>query len=148
MQQNILIESLMNNRHILMADDDADDRFLVQAAFEDNAVANPIIFFEDGEQLLNYLSQSEDDATPLLILLDLNMPKRDGREVLKTLRSNATWNVIPIIIFSTSNAPDDVNTAYQLGANCYIIKPSSYEGLKEAVQNIQNFWLRTVTLPA
>ena len=130
-----------------MADDDADDRFLVQAAFEDNAIPYPVVFFEDGEQLVNYLSQPDSGTNPLLILLDLNMPKRDGREVLKAIRNNATWNAIPIIIFSTSNAPDDVNTAYRLGANCYIIKPSSYEGLKEAVMNIQKFWLHTVTLP-
>lgn len=137
----------MSTRQILMADDDADDRFLVQAAFEDNNIPNPVVFFEDGEQLINHLSQNDLNDNPLLILLDLNMPKRDGREVLKLLRSNKVWNAIPIIIFSTSNAPDDVNAAYQLGANCYIIKPSSYEGLKEAVLNIQKFWLNTATLP-
>jgi CheY-like chemotaxis protein len=140
--------AILNTRQILMADDDADDRFLVQAAFEDNAIPNSITFFEDGEQLIDYLSDSDRGINPLLILLDLNMPKRDGREVLRLLRSNQLWNTIPIIIFSTSNAPDDVNTAYQLGANCYIIKPSSYEGLKEAVLNIQKFWLNTATLPA
>ncbi|TDE16894.1 response regulator [Dyadobacter psychrotolerans] len=137
----------MVNRQILMADDDADDRFLVQAAFEDNGIPNPVVFFEDGEQLVNYLTDTDNDISPLLILLDLNMPKRDGREVLQMLRGNLVWNAIPIIIFSTSNAPDDVNAAYQLGANCYIIKPSSYEGLKEAVMNIQRFWLHTATLP-
>jgi CheY-like chemotaxis protein len=139
---------MMNTRQILMADDDADDRFLVQAAFEDNAIDNAIVFFEDGEQLIAHLSEGGDNQNPLLILLDLNMPKRDGREVLKLLRGNKEWNAIPIIIFSTSNSPDDINAAYQLGANCYIIKPSSYEGLKEAVLNIQKFWLNTATLPA
>jgi len=137
----------MSTRQILMADDDADDRFLVQAAFEDNSIPNPVIFFEDGEELITHLSQNGLEENPLLILLDLNMPKRDGREVLKLLRGNKVWNAIPIIIFSTSNAPDDINAAYQLGANCYIIKPSSYEGLKEAVLNIQKFWLNTATLP-
>jgi len=138
----------MINRKILMADDDADDRFLVKAAFDDNNISNPVVFFEDGEQLINYLSEKDEDNSPLLVLLDLNMPKRDGREVLKLLRSNAGWFAIPIIIFSTSNSPDDVNYAYQNGANCYIIKPSSYEGLKEVVMNIQKFWLNTATLPA
>lgn len=137
----------MINRQILMADDDADDRFLVKAAFDDNNIINPVVFFEDGEQLVNYLSEKDEDNNPLLVLLDLNMPKRDGREVLKILRSNAGWFTIPIIIFSTSNSPDDVNYAYQNGANCYIIKPSSYEGLKEVVMNIQKFWLNTATLP-
>jgi len=138
----------MINRKILMADDDADDRFLVKAAFDDNNISNPVVFFEDGEQLINYLSEKDEENSPLLVLLDLNMPKRDGREVLKLLRSNAGWFAIPIIIFSTSNSPDDVNYAYQNGANCYIIKPSSYEGLKEVVMNIQKFWLNTATLPA
>jgi len=137
----------MTDRQILMADDDADDRFLVQAAFEDNSILNPVVFFEDGEQLVTYLAEGENNK-PLLIFLDLNMPKKDGREVLKVLRSNAGWNSIPIIIFSTSNAPDDIISAYQLGANCYIIKPSSYEGLKEVILNIEKFWLKTATLPA
>ncbi|WP_221390661.1 response regulator [Dyadobacter sp. NIV53] len=137
----------MTDRQILMADDDADDRFLVKSAFEDNNISNPVIFFEDGEQLVNHLSEDEKKPNPLLILLDLNMPRRDGREVLRLIRSKAVWYTIPIIIFSTSNSPDDVNFAYQNGANCYIIKPSSYEGLKEVVVNIQRFWLDTATLP-
>ncbi|HEV7382232.1 MAG TPA: response regulator [Dyadobacter sp.] len=137
----------MTTRQILMADDDADDRFLVQAAFEDNGIPNQIIFLEDGEQLIDYLYLNTKEKSPLLILLDLNMPKRDGREVLKAVRNNIAWSAIPIIIFSTSNAPDDINTAYALGANSYIIKPSSYEGLREAILNIQKFWLNTATLP-
>ena len=135
----------MNERPILMADDDADDRFLVQAAFEDNKILNQILFFEDGEQLLEYFSLDDVTSIPNLILLDLNMPKRDGREVLRVLRNNIKWNEIPIIIFSTSNAPDDVITAYQLGANCYIVKPSSYEELRDLMSNIHNFWLKTLT---
>lgn len=137
----------MSNRQILMADDDADDRFLLKAAFEDNEVPNPILFFEDGERLLDYLAKIQPENHPLLIFLDLNMPKRDGREVLLALRTNKDWNTIPIIIFSTSNAPDDIRSAYQLGANCYIIKPSSYEGLREVVTSVQRFWLRTAALP-
>lgn len=137
----------MNYRHILMADDDADDRFLVKAAFEDNEIPNPIVFFEDGERLLDYVSGQTEDLHPVLIFLDLNMPKRDGREVLQTLRNNRIWNTVPIIIFSTSNAPEDICAAYELGANCYIVKPSSYEGLKEVILNVQNFWLHTAALP-
>jgi len=135
----------MNDRPILMADDDADDRFLVQAAFEDNKILNQILFFEDGEQLLNYFSLGDVKSIPNLILLDLNMPKRDGREVLKVLRSNVNWNEIPIIIFSTSNAPDDVVKAYQLGADCYIVKPSSYEELRDLMSSVHNFWLKPLT---
>ncbi|WP_025762025.1 response regulator [Dyadobacter tibetensis] len=131
----------MNHRQILMADDDADDRFLVQAALEDNNIKNPLVFFEDGETLLDYLEEIDTSAFPALLLLDLNMPKRDGREVLKQLRSRKAWDHIPIIIFSTSNAPDDIYTAYELGANSYLIKPSSFEGLKNLLHAICKFWL-------
>ena len=130
-----------------MADDDADDRFLVKAAFDDNEILNPIMFFEDGERLLEYLTTHATNMPPLLIFLDLNMPKRDGREVLQAVRNNKNWNTIPVIIFSTSNAPEDIRAAYELGANCYIVKPSSYEGLKEVIMNVQNFWLHTAALP-
>jgi len=132
----------MNNGQILMADDDADDRFLVQAAFEDNDLINRIVFFEDGEQLLEYYIADNSQEIPHLILLDLNMPKRDGREVLKVIRKNEKWDQVPIIIFSTSNAPDDILTSYQLGANCYIVKPSSYEELKDLILRVHKFWLQ------
>jgi len=132
----------MNNGQILMADDDADDRFLVQAAFEDNDLINRIVFFEDGEQLLEYYIADNSQEIPHLILLDLNMPKRDGREVLKVIRKNEKWDQVPIIIFSTSNAPDDIFTSYQLGANCYIVKPSSYEELKDLILRVHKFWLQ------
>jgi len=132
----------MNHGQILMADDDADDRFLVQAAFEDNDLINRIVFFEDGEQLLEYYIADNSQEIPHLILLDLNMPKRDGREVLKVIRKNEKWDQVPIIIFSTSNAPDDIFTSYQLGANCYIVKPSSYEELKDLILRVHKFWLQ------
>lgn len=131
----------MNERQILMADDDADDRFLVQAALEDIQIKNPLVFFEDGENLLEYLLQIEPDQYPALLLLDLNMPKRDGREVLKLLRTKKVWDDIPIIIFSTSNAPDDIYAAYEFGANSYLVKPSSFEGLKSMLRAICKFWL-------
>ncbi|MCF2444607.1 response regulator [Dyadobacter sp. CY345] len=131
----------MNNGSILMADDDADDRFLVQAAFEDNRLVNTIVFFEDGEQLLEYYI-TENPNIPHLIFLDLNMPKRDGREVLKVIRKSDKWDNVPIIIFSTSNAPDDILASYQLGANCYLVKPSSYEELKDLILSVHKFWLR------
>ncbi len=131
----------MKDRQIVMADDDADDRFLVQAALQDNHIKNPLLFFEDGETLLNYLNNISEEEFPAILLIDLNMPKRDGREVLKHLRSNKRWAHIPILIFSTSNAPDDIFSAYQLGADCYIIKPSSFEGLKNLLHSICKFWL-------
>lgn len=132
---------------ILMADDDADDRFLVQAAFEDNKIQQNILFFEDGEQLVDYLTNEKNTTPARFILLDLNMPKRDGRDVLKTLKNNAKLSQIPVIVFSTSKAPDDINSSYQLGANSYVVKPSSYEHLKEVIQKISDFWLNTAMTP-
>ena len=82
-----------------------------------------------------------------MVLLDLNMPKRDGKEVLKVIRKDNRWDNVPVIIFSTSNAPDDIFVSYQLGANCYIVKPSNYEDLKELIFNVHNFWLGNKTTP-
>ncbi len=132
---------------ILMADDDADDRFLVQAAFEDNKIQYTILFFEDGEQLVDYLANSKNTKSTRFILLDLNMPKRDGKDVLRTLKSDKKLSHIPIIVFSTSKAPDDINSSYQLGANSYVVKPSSYEHLKEVIHKISDFWLNTAMTP-
>ena len=137
----------MLNQHILMADDDADDRFLVQAAFEDNRIDQKLLFFEDGEQLLDHLHDETIQGITRFILLDLNMPKRDGRDVLRTLKADKDLSTIPIIVFSTSKAPDDINSSYKLGANSYVVKPSSYEHLKEVIQKISDFWLNTAMTP-
>lgn len=133
----------MEKYTVLMADDDADDRFLVQAAFDENSIGQKILFFEDGEQLLDHLDKSNLEDQTSFILLDLNMPKRDGREVLKHLKSHEKLSKIPVIVFSTSKAPDDIHASYQLGANSYVVKPSSYEGLKDVVKKISDFWLDT-----
>ncbi len=135
----------MGKYTILMADDDADDRFLVQSAFDDNSINQKILFFEDGEQLIDYLDNSDVIAQTSFILLDLNMPKRDGREVLKHLKAHDKLNRIPVIVFSTSKAPDDIQSSYKLGANSYVVKPSSYESLKDVVKRISDFWLDTAT---
>lgn len=137
----------MLTQHILMADDDADDRFLVQAAFEDNKIDQKLLFFEDGEQLLDHLQDKNAQGITRFILLDLNMPKRDGRDVLRTLKADKQLSTIPIIVFSTSKAPDDINSSYKLGANSYVVKPSSYEHLKEVIQKISDFWLNTAMTP-
>lgn len=138
----------MVGQTILMADDDADDRFLVQAAFEDNNIRQSLLFFEDGEQLLDHLSSiSSSLKNTRFILLDLNMPKRDGRDVLRVLKTHKDFSTIPIIVFSTSKAPDDINSSYKLGANSYVVKPSSYENLKEVIKKISDFWLNTAITP-
>ncbi len=132
---------------ILMADDDADDRFLVQAAFEDNDIHHEMMFFEDGEQLLDHLNTPSAEERTRFILLDLNMPKKDGREVLRALKSDKALSRIPIIVFSTSKAPDDILASYELGANSYVVKPSSYEHLKVVIKKISDFWLNTASTP-
>ncbi|MFD1819694.1 Response regulator receiver domain-containing protein [Pseudarcicella hirudinis] len=138
---------------ILMADDDADDRFLTQSAFEDNDIANPIHFVENGQELLDYLHRRgkyEDltgTALPGLILLDLNMPKMDGREALQIIKQTAELRHIPIVVLTTSKAEADILDVYLHGANCFISKPISFEGLLEMTRSLGDFWLRTATIP-
>lgn len=131
-----------------MADDDADDRYLVQAAFEDNSFEHELVFFEDGDQLLSYLHSLHTEDVPSFVLLDLNMPKLDGRDILKVLKKDSRFSTIPIVVFSTSKAPDDVNSCYRLGANSYIVKPSGYEELKETILKITDFWLNVSIVPS
>lgn len=138
----------MSKHIILMADDDADDRYLVQAAFDDNAFEHELVFFEDGDQLLSYLHTLPHQVIPSFILLDLNMPKLDGKDILRVLKSHEQFAAIPIIVFSTSKAPDDVNSCYKLGANSYIVKPSGYEELKDTILKISDFWLKVSIVPS
>ncbi|MBC8111865.1 MAG: response regulator [Verrucomicrobia bacterium] len=136
-----------------MADDDADDRMLTLAAFEDNNILHPLFFVEDGVDLMDYLLRTgrytgkEQIPTHSLILLDLNMPKKDGRQALKEIKSNDNLKSIPIIILTTSKAEKDILETYTLGANCYITKPVSFEGLMEVTQHISKFWLEIATIP-
>lgn len=134
------------NQYIIMVDDDADDRFLVQAAFEDNELNPDLQFFENGESLLKFLADNLHHL-PQLILLDLNMPGKDGKDVIKHIKTNDSLRLIPIVVFSTSKAPCDINQSYAYGANSYIVKPSGYEQLKAVIYNIQNYWINTTTLP-
>lgn len=143
------------NEHIpiLMADDDPDDCFLIQSAFEDCGLKNPLRFVHNGVELMNYLLRrgkfGDILAYPLpgLILLDLNMPKKDGREALAEIKANPDLCHIPVIILTTSKTEDDVHRIYQIGANCFITKPSSFEGILEIVRMLSKFWLGMVALP-
>lgn len=136
---------------ILIADDDADDRYLTKAAFEENATHCEIDFVEDGDEVFDFLysrgkfahSRSE---LPSLILLDLNMPKKDGRQVLDEIKKVPSLKHIPIIIFTTSKSPEDVRQVYGMGASSFITKPSSFEDLQEVARNIENYWVKTATL--
>jgi len=139
---------------ILICDDDEDDRMLTQQALEDAHVSNDVRFVEDGEQLLDYLFQRGEFAgelgkapRPGLILLDLNMPKMDGREALKLIKEEKTLCDIPIVVLSTSRLDQDIIRSYQLGVNSFITKPVTFTGLVEAMNVLGRYWLEIVELP-
>ena len=139
--------------HILMADDDEDDRLIAQEAFEEARIINTIQFVEDGEELLDYLQRrgayAEPDAAPRpgLILLDLNMPKMDGREALQAIKSDPELRRIPVVVLTTSEAEEDILKSYDLGVNSFITKPVSFDGLVDVVKTLGTYWLGIVKLP-
>lgn len=129
---------------IIFADDDSDDQLLMKEAFEENNLPCQLDFVENGHKLIEYLKKNEEN--PSLILLDINMPGKDGREILSELKLSLEWRHIPIIMFSTSKSPEDVRKCYELGANSYIVKPSSFEGLLKVTNIISKYWIDTVAL--
>lgn len=129
---------------ILIAEDDEDDQMLMKSAFKDNKIDCRLDFVSDGEKVLEYLK--EDKAPPALILLDLNMPKVDGKAVLKTIKNTAIYRHIPTMIISTSSAEAEVKNVYDLGAAAYLVKPASYDDLLELVKHLTSFYLDTATL--
>jgi CheY-like chemotaxis protein len=139
---------------ILVCDDDEDDRLLTQQALEGAHISNAVRFVEDGEQCLDYLYQRGEFAgetglapRPGLILLDLNMPKRDGREVLVAIKSDPALDDIPIVVLSTSRHDEDMVRSYQLGVNIFISKPVTFTGLVAAMNLVGRYWLEIVELP-
>jgi CheY-like chemotaxis protein len=138
---------------ILMADDDADDRLLAKEALEESHLANALYFVEDGEELMQYLRREGRFSDPLLsprpglILLDLHMPKKDGREALKEIKSDALLREIPIVVLTTSKAEEDVYRTYSLGVNSFITKPVSFEGMVEIMKTLTHYWFQIVRLP-
>lgn len=137
---------------ILMADDDADDRLLTKEAFEENKLKNELRFVEDGEQLMDYLLHkngfNEQNAPkPGLILLDLNMPRKDGREALKEIKSSESLKRIPVVILTTSKAEEDILKSYDLGVNSFITKPVSFDSLVSVTAKLGDYWLDIVKLP-
>ena len=139
---------------ILMADDDEDDCQLTKEAWEENRLANDLRFVRDGEELLEYLqhrgkySDPMDSPLPGLVLLDLNMPKKDGREALREIKASPELRRIPVVILTTSKAEEDIFRSYDLGASSYITKPVTFEGLVETVQHLEEYWFAVVELPS
>ena len=138
--------------YILIGEDDADDRFLLQAAFEENGFKDELHFAENGVDLLAQLQALPVDESegvfPRFILLDLNMPKKDGREVLKEVKQHPRFRSIPIVIFSTTNNEVEMKRCYELGANSYITKPNSFESLLKTVAALRSYWVQTVEVPS
>lgn len=139
---------------ILMADDDSDDRMLVKDAFDESRLNNDLHFVEDGEQLIDYLyrrgnfTHLKGQPYPGLILLDLNMPKKDGREALAEIKKDPDLRRIPVVILTTSRAEEDILRTYDLGANSFITKPVTFESLVQVVQVLGNYWVEIVELPS
>ena len=136
--------------NILLVEDNPGDVELTKNVFENGKVANNIEVATDGEQAMAYLRKEGDYAdatTPDIILLDLNLPKKDGREVLGEIKTDDHLKKIPIIILTTSQADEDINNAYLNHANCYIRKPVDLEVFVDVARNIENFWLSIVKLP-
>jgi CheY-like chemotaxis protein len=137
---------------VLMAEDDSDDRLLVRDALSECTWQADLRFVANGEELLDYLFrrgayEGSDAPRPGLILLDLNMPRKDGREVLREIKQHSDLRRIPVVVLTTSHAEEDVVRAYNLQANCYVTKPVDFLQFTRIVQTIEDFWLTVVTLP-
>jgi CheY-like chemotaxis protein len=136
-----------------MAEDDPDDRLLAREALEEARLANDLYFVEDGEELMDYLHRRGEYADPEvsprpgLILLDLNMPRKDGREALEEIKADSRLRLIPVVVLTTSKAEEDILRSYDLGVNAYITKPVTFEALVGVMKVLSQFWLEIVELP-
>lgn len=138
---------------ILVADDDADDRLMIQEALQENRLANDLHFVNDGTELMDYLkcrgrfAAPEASPRPGLILLDLNMPKMDGREALREIKGDPELRDIPILVLTTSKAEEDIFRTYQLGVNSFITKPVTFDALLAITRDLGRYWFEIVELP-
>lgn len=138
---------------ILMAEDDADDRLMVKDAFQESRVFNRLHFVTDGVELLEFLRHEGRFAdlrkfpTPDLILLDLNMPRKDGREALQEIKADLALRHIPTVVLTTSKAEEDILRSYDIGAASYITKPVTFEALVEIIRGLGDYWVQIVKLP-
>ncbi len=148
-----MVEAKYKQVTIIMADDDPDDCLLMKDAFEEQSLTDCLRVVEDGEELLEYLrlqgpyGDRKRFPPPDLIILDLNMPRKDGRTVLREIKADPQLKRIPVVIFTTSREREDINRSYDLGASSFIVKPVSYQDLKEVVKTLNQYWLHTVELP-
>jgi two-component system response regulator len=135
---------------ILMADDDEDDRLLARDALAESRVHNDLRFVEDGVELLRYLrheGEYADAPHPGVVLLDLNMPRMDGREALEAIKADPKLRRIPVVVMTTSQAEEDILRSYELGASSFITKPITFEGLVNVMKALGRYWIEIVELP-
>jgi CheY-like chemotaxis protein len=137
---------------ILLADDDPDDRMMAREALLESRLTNPLATVADGEELLDYLYgrgayAETKPPRPGIILLDLNMPKKDGREALKEIKSDPALRRIPVVVLTTSKAEEDILRTYDLGVNSFITKPVTFEQLVDVMKSLGKYWLEIVELP-
>lgn len=147
------MEQRKNSITILIADDDPEDRMLMEDAFLESRLLNDLRFVEDGEQLMDYLhrrgryTNPEISPRPGIILLDLNMPKKDGREALSEIKSDPNLRQIPVVVLTTSRAEEDVIRSYELGVNSFISKPVTFSAMVELLKTLRTYWFEMVELP-
>ncbi len=135
---------------ILLVEDSPSDAALTIEALKEGKIANRLTHVEDGVEAMDYLRQKgkyDKARRPDLIMLDLNLPRKDGREVLAELKNDPELKLIPIIVLTTSHSDKDILQSYRLNANCYITKPVDFPHFIEVVKSIEQFWLTVVTLP-
>ncbi len=135
---------------LLLVEDNSDDVYLTKLAFEDAKVITNLTVVTDGEAAMDFLNKKDpytNAPRPDLILLDLNLPKKDGREVLEEIKTDENLKSIPVVILTTSSADKDILRTYNLHANCYLVKPIDLEQLFSMVHSIKDFWFTIVKLP-
>jgi CheY-like chemotaxis protein len=139
---------------VLVAEDDSDDRVLMLDAFRESQLTTDVRFVQDGEELMDYLRHRGryvdplDSPQPGLILLDLNMPRKDGREALREIKGDPVLRSIPVVVLTTSTAEEDVHQSYDQGVNSFISKPVRFESFIDIVKTLSKYWFETVQLPA
>ena len=146
----MITKSLPKHIEILLVEDSPADVLLTREAFEQNKIVNTLHVAEDGIQAMDFLHRYGAYASaprPDLILLDLNLPRKNGREVLAEIKADPDLKKIPIVVLTTSGAEEDILRAYNLNANCYVVKPVGFDNFMEAMQSIRHFWFSVVTLP-
>jgi two-component system, response regulator len=138
---------------ILIAEDDPDDQLLCQDAMTQSKAEYSIKFVENGQEVMDYLRHTgsfegaNKAPRPSLIILDLNMPKKDGRQALKEIKADPDFRSIPVVVLTTSSADSDIRRTYELGVNSYITKPASFDALVQLMGTLTKYWLKTVRLP-